>query len=272
VIFSNEDGGTPADRLMATWGRVTDIEYVYSVEIDAKGKVLAEEYQGPEHKLLAFAGRHEGRHPLEWVVTDNNMVSDKGTTEQRYALAPLFFDLENRSREAVMDANPWTYKVSDEEAQREGRIDESARPGGGKLPDPRRFLYLEACADLSDATLAFDVGLEETGGEIQWLPSDGGLEKFRIARAGCFQGAVAVPVDARGSVRAVRFRTYTRPAREGEAPLPKGTGKGRLLRVNRLFRLGPDHVPGEDLFRWAGDAALTPDGEPLVLPVNGQGQ
>src|SRR5712691_11073689 len=32
VIFSNEDGGTATDRLMATWGRTTDIEFVYGVE------------------------------------------------------------------------------------------------------------------------------------------------------------------------------------------------------------------------------------------------
>ncbi|PYR58167.1 MAG: hypothetical protein DMF91_17800, partial [Acidobacteria bacterium] len=29
VIFTNEDGGTATDRLMATWGRTTDIEFVY---------------------------------------------------------------------------------------------------------------------------------------------------------------------------------------------------------------------------------------------------
>ena len=28
IVFTNEDGGTPVDRLMATWGRTTDIEYV----------------------------------------------------------------------------------------------------------------------------------------------------------------------------------------------------------------------------------------------------
>ena len=37
VVFSNEDGGTPSDRLMATWGRLTDIEYVYAVERDTDG-------------------------------------------------------------------------------------------------------------------------------------------------------------------------------------------------------------------------------------------
>ena len=34
VIFSNEDGGTQTDRLMATWGRTTDIEFIYGVEVD----------------------------------------------------------------------------------------------------------------------------------------------------------------------------------------------------------------------------------------------
>ena len=37
VVFTNEDGGTPVDRLMATWGRTTDVEFVYAVELDAEG-------------------------------------------------------------------------------------------------------------------------------------------------------------------------------------------------------------------------------------------
>ncbi len=41
VVFSNEDGGTPPDRLMATWGRLTDLEYVYGVELDADGRIAA---------------------------------------------------------------------------------------------------------------------------------------------------------------------------------------------------------------------------------------
>ena len=57
VIFTNEDGGTPADRLMATWGRTTDIEYVYSVEVDAAGTILEHDYQGPESRSAAVS-RH----------------------------------------------------------------------------------------------------------------------------------------------------------------------------------------------------------------------
>ena len=64
VIFTNEDGGTATDRLMATWGRTTDIEYVYGARSTRQGKIVAEEFQGPGHEVPAFRGRHEGRHPL----------------------------------------------------------------------------------------------------------------------------------------------------------------------------------------------------------------
>src|SRR3954466_6383525 len=119
VIFSNEDGGTQTDRLMATWGRTTDIEFVYGVELDDRGRIVAEEFQGPGHEVPAFTGKHEGRHPLLWVTTDNNMVSDKGPTRIRYRLVPQQFDLTNQSREAVMDANPWTYAIASVEMRRE---------------------------------------------------------------------------------------------------------------------------------------------------------
>ena len=57
VIFSNEDGGTPADRLMATWGRTTDIEYLYSVEVDANGIDPQRGHAGPEARDPAVQGQ-----------------------------------------------------------------------------------------------------------------------------------------------------------------------------------------------------------------------
>src|SRR5207247_10557863 len=66
VIFTNEDGGTATDRLMATWGRTTDIEFVYGVELDAHDAVIAEEFQGPGHEVPPFKGQHEAKHPLLW--------------------------------------------------------------------------------------------------------------------------------------------------------------------------------------------------------------
>ena len=146
VVFSNEDGGTPADRLLATWGRLTDLEYVYGIEFDRYGKVIEETFQGKDHEIVPFRGRREGRHPLLYVITDNNMVKDQGITAQRYTLAPLAVDLSGASRELVMDQHPWTYTVTAMEARREGRVRNSPKPGSKRIFDPRRYAVLEAWA------------------------------------------------------------------------------------------------------------------------------
>lgn len=272
VIFSNEDGGTPADRLMATWGRLTDIEYVYGVELDAAGRLQRAQYQGPKHRLLPFAGRREADHPVLYVTTDNNMVSDRGKTTLRLAPVPMPFDLKGVSREAVMDAAPWTYAVSAAEARREGRVDPRARPGSKRVPDPRQFVTVEACAATEDATIAFSVGVRGAGGELRWFDSDGGLPEFRIGRSatefpnGCFRGAVALPAEPVPSpIAALRFRAYTRHPGEDEPALQPGAGRARLLAVNRVFRLGPSDEPGESLFSWRGDRALAPEGPAAEL-------
>ena len=270
VIFTNEDGGTPADRLMATWGRVTDIELVYAVERDAAGRVLDEQFQGPEHVATAFAGAHEGHHPLLWVATDNNMVRDRGRTTRRYAPAPIAFDLAAASREAVMDASPWTYRVSAEEARREGRIVSAVRLGSGRIVDPRRYAYLEACAQVEDAALSFAVEVTPPGGAPSWFESDGGRPRFRVQRGGCFQAAVALPAGTtEASVSALRVRADTRLPDVGEQPLPPGSGAARLTRVNRLFLLNEDFAPGASLLVWSGDVDLKIGGPPLVLRISG---
>ena len=271
VVFSHEDGGTPADRLMATWGRVSDIELVYTVELDANGAIVREAYQGKDHAMPPFAGRRERRHPLLWVVTDNNMSSDRGRTTRRHRPAPQRFELKDVSREAVMDAHPWTYRVMAEEVRREGRVDPSAPPASGKIPDPRRFVFLEACAEVHDATLSFDLGVRHEGAR-RWVSSDAADARFRVARSGCFRAAVALPHPATAAdVQAIRLRAHTRPPRKGEAALPAGTGRARLTRVNRLFMLGDEDAPGEDLLRWTGEAPLAGEGAGVELPVGNDG-
>ena len=273
IVFSNEDGGTPPDRLMATWGRLTDIEYVYGVELAADGSVRSSEFQGPEHRLLPFDGTREGAHPVLHVVTENNMLDARGGSAVRFAPVPAAFDLAATSREAVMDAEPWTYRVSAAEARREGRVDARARPGSKRVPDPRRFLTLEACAPVEDAVLAFEVGVRTAPG-LRWHASDGGRPELRIARNathfpnGCFRGAVALPPGTgASSIAALRVRAHTRRPREGEAPLPKGAGRARLTSVNRLFLLDAHDEPGPDLLKWRGDAPLAVDGEPFEIPI-----
>lgn len=254
AIFTNEDGGTETDRLMATWGRTTDIEYVYGVELDASGSVIGEQIQAAGHKYPPFDGRHEGRHPLLWVDTDNNMVAGRGITAVRYAPQPERFDLTNVSREAVMDAHPWSYAVAADEMIREGKIDDAAPAGSGRIPDPRRFTFLEACTALRNATVSFSFRTRNTRGEERWYDSDRGVAEFRIARTGCFRGGVPLPGGA-GEVTAIRFRAFSHPEKESTAaPVVS------LTRINRIFALDGNYQPQLLRFRWSGS---------LVLPVDG---
>lgn len=277
VVFSNEDGGTPPDRLLATWGRLTDLEYVYGVELSPDGAVRHAELQGTGHAITPFDGEREGDHPLLYVVTDNNMLAATGERGARYAPAPRLFDLTGASREAVMDAEPWTYRVSSQEVRREGRVAAAAEPGDGLIVDPRRYLYVEACAETSDVGLTFGAGVATPEG-LRFVDSDGGRGGFLVLRSadhfpnGCFRAAVALPEDAGPeAVAALRFRAHTRPPRSGEEPLPPGSGRARLRRVTKLFTLGPDDRPRPSLFSWEGDLPLVPGGAPAELRVSPRG-
>jgi hypothetical protein len=256
VVFSNEDGGTPADRLMATWGRTTDIEYVYSVELDARGRILHQDYQGPGHEVLPYRGTLEGRHAKLWVVTDNNMVRDRGTTSVRFSPAPILFPLRDVSREAVMDAHPWLYAVAAEELVRERKIVADAPPGQGRIPDPRRYVYLEGCGTIGASALTFAVHVRD-----EWYSSDRGVPEYRIVRDGCFRAAVPLPDDAGiDEVRAVRVHAFTRPGKPGGEAV-------RFTALNRMFALDDTFAPRPSRLEWRGDATITPDGAPLQILV-----
>ena len=277
VIFSNEDGGTQTDRLMATWGRTTDIEFVYGVEVDEHDRVLAEEFQGPGHEVPPFTGRHEGRHPLLWVSTDNNMVSETGTTTVRYAPEPVKFDLTDQSREAVMDANPWTYAIASVEMRREGKIAEDPPPGINKIPDPRRFVFVEACGTVGNAALSLSIGSVQPGGttelerrqpdrELIWTASDRGLRQYRIVRDDCFTIATPLPAGTRPSdIRALRVHGFERPAADGAAPA--APDPVRLTRINKVFMLDERYLPGPSMLKWEGSQTIRPGGDPFEVRV-----
>ena len=252
VVFTNEDGGTPTDRLMATWGRTTDIEYIYSVEVDRTGTILADDYQGADHVTTPFRGEREGRHPLLWVVTANNMVADAGETHVRYAPAAVAFPLRYVSREAVMDANPWLYAVMANELEREAKIAADAPPGSGLIPDPRRFVYVEACGEAGVTALSISIQAGEA-----WYASDRGVPEYRIVRAGCFRGAVPLPEGADlPSIRALRVQAHQRPQRPGAGQPVSERPAALLTRINKVFTLNEQYRPVPSPFQWRGRVTL----------------
>lgn len=266
VIFSHEDGGTPTDRLMATWGRTTDIEFLYGKEQNQFG-ARREEIQSRQHEIIPFRGPRLASHPLLWVSTDNNMVSDSGPPDAvRFGLAPELISIEHASRELVMDRNPWTYAVMAAELRREGRIDPAAKPGSAMIPDPRQFAYLEGCAEIDRATFALEVATADRTGSLVWHSTDRGDPRFRIARNGCFRAAVPLPEGVTTArIAGVRLRAYTRRPPDGEPALPAGTGRVTLRRFNGLFMLDDQYRPGP--VRLSADRVVDARGEADAVPV-----
>ena len=248
VIFSNEDGGTQTDRLMATWGRTTDIEFVYGVEVDERDRILAEEFQGPGHEVPAFKGRHEGASSAA-VGVDRQQHGQRIGADARSAtrrrrcssISPI------EAREAVMDAHPWTYAIASVEMRREGKIADDPPPGINKIPDPRRFVFVEACGTVGNAALArlsrqFS-RQSQSQPDLTWTPSDRGLPQYRIVRDGCF--TIATPLPA--GTRALRH------SRDSRARVRAAAGRGQaagaadpvtFTRINKVFMLDEHDLPG----------------------------
>jgi hypothetical protein len=142
VIFSNEDGGTATRALMARWGRTTDIEYVYRLDVASNRAII----QGNGHKDIAYEGAMEGSHPILIPTTDNNMVGAGETSEIRYQIVPIEVDLTHDSRESVMDRFPWSYRIAAEEMDRENKL--------GLIGDPRGYVLVETPITNHDSAVA----------------------------------------------------------------------------------------------------------------------
>lgn len=187
TIFTNEDGGTRTAALMARWGRATDIEWVYEIEIK-DGAVASEIYQGANHETKIFNGRKFGNHPLVFNQTINNNFSDAGCSALRLAPFPIRADLSRKSRESVMDENSWTYRIMAEELIRENRVN-AARLDANTIADPRDYLYAEIYGELENAAIAVEAEMPDGTS----LSSDDGNESLRVNRSGYVRIALRLP-------------------------------------------------------------------------------
>lgn len=145
-IWSNEDGGTSTPQLMARWGRTTDIEWIYQVEVDAAGHRVpgTAVIQAPNHVTLPFTGTYEGDHPLMQTCTLNNNICSAVDDPMRFFLSTSeSLDATTEAREQVMDRNPWTYWLSSAESRREGKVAPNPPTSSQTLiADPHDYLYL----------------------------------------------------------------------------------------------------------------------------------
>lgn len=262
VILTNEDGGTNTERLMARWGRTTDIEWFYAYDrVDGE---MREIIQGPDHKTLPFAGAYEGRHPLIYDVTHNNNFSDTAPpgASVRVRLVPVDGALGGRARETVMDRFPWTYALTAAEMRREGRIEEPGDPATVAASDQRNYLAIEACADQDGTELYFDALLR---GQPSPFTSDHGDPKARIGRNGCFRSTIELPPGTRSAeIDRIRIHAAAAPVGNGRSPVPDPAA--RVISVPTAFLFGADYSPGKPLLSRKLERTIRP-GETIDLPV-----
>lgn len=252
-VFSNEDGGTGIlpSVLNARWGRMTDIQDVFRVKVDASGKVLLREYQGPNHIYKPFAGTLEGTHPVILTITDNNNVFDAGTGPIKFRMNPDYAAPKDAPIEELQKENPLWWKVSSIELDRERKI---SRLGSGDLPndgvfsnivtwfkqhalnappqlaDPRDYVYVQmnlkgASQDPVAARITFKNGRTSV--------SDFGFAGVAISRNGWSQTSVLLPAGTKASdVSGLDF-------------IGRGSGGAQVLGVGHIYTLDKSYVPQE---------------------------
>ena len=150
IIFSNEDSrvGVGLADLMVSYGRTTDIEWVYEVLISPAGDIINEIFQGPSHTTTNFEGNKIGRHPILKNATLNCNFSDNGVSNYKFFLSPKNSISHQHTREILMDENPWSYKIMAQELINENRYELEADPYSVEISDVRNYLYIEYEGDV----------------------------------------------------------------------------------------------------------------------------
>ena len=244
VIFSNEDGGTATRALMARWGRTTDIEYVYRLDV-ASGRAII---QGNGHKDITYEGVMEDAHPVLIPTTDNNMVGAGQTSEIRYQIAPIEVDLTHDSRESVMDRQPWSYRIAAEELVREGKI--------SLIGDPRGYIMVEAAITNHDSAVAAVARLKS--GRL--YSSHAGREPMAMERDDIIRTTIQLPSQDIESIGFTCLALTKRPPAPSPGPCSFGPGV-------KVFRLDKDYKPERISGAWdkAPRTTLMP-GETVLTP------
>lgn len=260
VVWSNEDGGTSPPALMARWGRTTDIEWIYRVEVDANGITVpgTAVYQGANHATKSFGGALEGDHPiLETCTSNNNVCDSKIADPMRFALDAEQTRVATRARESLMDANPWTYWVMAQEMFREGQVESPSDPSTSALGDPDTYLYLEVKKTTNgpndgNSWIGVTIGVRLHSDPSVLYRSDHATAGWSIQRDLPAATTVELPTGATASdiasIEAIRTTSGK-----------KDTGASvTVTAINRGFFLDGGYVPQTSFVSWSGSMTLTP--------------
>jgi hypothetical protein len=268
IVWSNEDGGTSTPALMARWGRTTDIEWIYQVEVDSSGTTVpgTAVFQSPNHGTEPFTGRYEFARPQLQTCTLNNNVCDVVDDPMRFSLSTEeSLDATTHAREQVMDANPWTYRVMAQEVRREGKVVANPDPTQTTLiADPTNYLYLVVRKRTVDPPntgvfwVGVAIGVQLKGDPTLYRSDEGMHPDWSLERDDPAATTVQLPPGTRPSdiaeIDAIRV------------PFGPDTGATvHVAAVNRAFFLGRSDEPHASFFSGRTPAVLTAAAPSAVL-------
>ncbi|MGW1802346.1 hypothetical protein ACWCQN_42320 [Streptomyces sp. NPDC001984] len=266
VVWSNEDGGTNTPALMARWGRTTDIEWIYSVEVDEHGNRVAgsDTYQAPNHATLHFSGKYEGDHALLETCTSNNNMCDVVDDPMRFFLSTLQTLPAGQPREYLMDINPWTYEIMAKEMLREHKVEapSASTPFTPEMSDQRNYLYAvlkknTQPANTGSSWVGVSLGVRLVSGQTIYL-SHHVDPTWSISRD--LPAATTVELPAGTKADDIAEVSVHR--------VVVGTDTGATVHVtgiNRGFFLGQDYRPQQSFMAWSGDVILDANNTSAVI-------
>jgi hypothetical protein len=256
-MWSNEDGGTNTPALMAQWGRTTDIEWVYRVEVNARGRRVPDTgvFQAAAHQTKRFRGTYDGTHPLIQTCTSNNNMCQKIDDPMRFALSTRAMLPAGQPREHQMDIHPWTYQLMAREMLREHKIESPSDPSTPDVGDQRSYLYVAVAHDTTPPPSAAGVGLAvdvRLQGDVTTYTSNHDIAFWTINRNGPAATTVELPVGTTAAdVASISVRR-----------VPIGTDNGASLTVtdlDRAFFLRTSYRPRPSFAHWHGSVTLSVD-------------
>jgi hypothetical protein len=293
IVYSNEDGGggvVPA-YIMGVWGRATDIDWTAAVTVDEGTLRPAETtYHACGHPLVAseqtcvahdtgsFDGEYFDGHPVLRLASANGPLADDGEkTPLRFHLPALGVrPRPGRTREDVMDREPFTYRVMNKELKREAAAGTTAPAPVFTYGDARQYVYAVLAGTVGNGSVAIDVRFVDDptfyGSDYTGTGPEGPAPpaQFPFYTGGTGRTVIKAPRDANErDLDAVRLRLgpAENPERNGGQPWNPAEATATIESL-RLFILDESYRR-RDRFTLATPVELDVETRSETRPVEG---
>jgi hypothetical protein len=184
TIWSKEDAGTSFVPWLelGEWGRMTDITETTQLDVSSTGVISNAEFDScgcaanypvnrtsPLEEEVPFHGSYDGTHMIVRNASGNDYQDDTGISAFRMEQPPVSGPQPGGVRETVMDADPWTYRVSAMELSRWYR-NGTTSPDSPEIGDTRQYAIIDiTCTAINTSAVGIAIQLK---GSSVWYSSE----------------------------------------------------------------------------------------------------